>query len=278
MPWTLAQSLQEHGGLVPPVASALGIHYEATALRLLAIFYSIFWVWMLLHCLKIEPDRFLWIWIILVLQGVGPLLYFLLRYLPSTGLRLPSSLSRWTRGQDVARLTAAAVQIGNAHQFVQLGDMLRETGSYDKAAEAYDRALTKDAENLPALWGAAQVAYHNKRPIMIRNFTRRILDLDPQYKFGDVSLAYGRYLVDLGERDPAVEHLVHHIQRWRHPEALYLLAKLCVDRGDSSTARQHLESLLLDVSCSPTAIARRHGRWKIRAQQLLRKLTQTSRA
>lgn len=170
------------------------------------------------------------------------------------------------------RLETAAEQIGNPHQFVQWGDALREVGKLDQAARAYERALAKEPVNLPALWGAAQVAVSQKRFADVGTLTRRILDKDPQYKFGDVSLAYGRALNELGESDAARVHFEHHAKRWRHPEALYLLSQLYVTQGQPQLARQQLLGLIQDINGSPVAIARKFGRWKSRARQLLRKL------
>ena len=45
---------------------------------------------------------------------------------------------------------------------------------------------------------AALVAEHDQRPGDVEQLTRKILDKDPQYKFGDVSLAYGKSLADQG--------------------------------------------------------------------------------
>lgn len=243
--------------------------------RVASLLYLVFWLWMLWHCLRTEPDRLLWLWVMIVVQGVGPVLYFVLRYLPSTELRPPSFLRRWTRGRELARLETAAMQIGNPHQFIQWGNALREVGRYEQAAGAYDRALQKDALNLQALWGAAQVATLRKQPERTRDLTRQILDKDPQYKFGDVSLAHGKTLVELGERDAAAAHFEQHVKRWRHPEAVYLLARLLAEQGRTQPARDHLQSVLHDINGSPAAIARKHGRWKSRARQLLRRLPAT---
>jgi hypothetical protein len=254
------------------LAGATWWPYALLSVRFTTVLYFAFWLWMVWHCLRTEPDRFLWLWVLLVVPGVGPVLYFVLRYLPSTELRPPSFLRRWTRGRELARLETAAMQIGNPHQFIQWGDALREVGRYDPAAAAYDRALSKDAQNLQALWGAAQVATVRKQHERTRDLTRQILDKDPQYKFGDVSLAHGKALIELGERDAAARHFEQHVRRWRHPEAVYLLARLCAEQGDRQAARDHLQSVLHDINGSPAAIARKHGRWKSRAKQLLRKL------
>jgi len=53
---------------------------------------------------------------------------------------------------------------------------------------------------------------------------------------------------------------------------VYLLACRCRDDGDAAAAREHLLSLLRDLNASPTAIARKFGRWKSLARKMLRKL------
>jgi hypothetical protein len=275
--WLMAQAAGDLG----PKHSADGYgglwsHYLLSGgLELLGTAYLIFWLWMLIHCLRTEPDRSFWIWLLIVAQGVGPVLYFLLRYMPSTDVRAPAFLRRWTRGRELSRLETATVQIGNPHQFVQWADALRSVGQLDRATAAYQHALLKEPQNLPALWGATQVAMQQNRFADARTLSRQILDKDPQYKFGDVSLAHGRTLIELREPAAALEHLDAHVRRWRHPEAVFLLAKLHADRGDAVNARDHLQALLHDINGSPAAIARKHGRWKSRARQLLRKLPST---
>jgi len=238
----------------------------------LSAIYLVFWLWMVWHCLRTEPDRFFWLWLMVVVQIVGPLLYFAVRYCPSVNMKGPAVVRRWTRRRELDRLEVAARQIGNAHQYCQWGDALREVGLADQAARAYDQALAKDPTSLPALWGATQVAATQGRSIDVLHLARRILERDPQYKFGDVSLALGKAMIDVGDEQDAVRHFEQHVRRWRHPEALYLLATLYVRQGNAPAAREQLQALLMDLRGSPASIARQHGRWKSRARQLLKKL------
>ena len=268
-------------GFLAQVPNQPPVDLEPTQLWLLVAFelflsaltipYLIFWVWMLVHCYRTEPDRQFWIWILIIAQPIGPVAYFLLRYIPSKEFPTPVFLRRWTRGPELLRLESVAEQIGNPHQFVQWGNALRECGQWDRAKEAYERALKKDPKDLQALWGAAQVARDQKRFDDVRSLTRRILDQEPQYKFGDVSLTYGLALTEIGETEPARLHFEEHVKRWRHPEGVYLLSKLYFDQGDHAAARQHLSAMIRDIDSSPRAIARKFGRWKSRGKQLLRK-------
>ncbi|MCH7685326.1 MAG: tetratricopeptide repeat protein [Planctomycetes bacterium] len=234
-----------------------------------------FWIWMLIHCYRNEPDRFFWIWLMIIF-GPGSLIvsviYFLVRWLPGNEIKTPTALKRWTRGREIERLAIAAHQIGNAHQHIQLGHALLETGQHDRAGEAYRNALEKDPENLQALWGAAQVDMQNNQFDSAAQRLSKLLSIDPQYKFGDVSLAYGKTLYELGNFDGAREHLEGHIQRWRHPGSLFLLATLEHEQNNHTQAREHLYAMLQDINGSPKAIARKFGIWKSKARKLLKKL------
>lgn len=238
--------------------------------------YLLFWLWMLIQCLRSEPDWQFWLWLLVIAPFPGAIVYAAMRYYPAMDAGTPSFLRRWTRGRELARLETAAEQIGNPHQFIQWGDALREVGQWSAARAAYDRALHKEPDNLPALWGAALVAQQQQRFADAADFTQRIMAKDPQYKFGDVSLAYGVALMEQGQSAAARAHFETHIKRWRHPEGLYRLACLCRDGGDPASAQQYARSLLQDLNVSPTAIARKYGRWRSRAKQLLRQLSRST--
>jgi tetratricopeptide (TPR) repeat protein len=176
-----------------------------------------------------------------------------------------------SRGRDPPTESSAR-QIGNAYHFVHLGDALRETGQFDRASDAYVRALEKEPANLAALWGGASIDMHFKDYESARERLDKILQIDPQYKFGDVSLLYAKSLLNLDRNDEATAHLQKHVRRWRHPEGLYLLAWLDSQNGRIQEARDSLQAMLMEIESSPPPIARKQGPWRRRGMHLLRKL------
>jgi len=132
--------------------------------------------------------------------------------------------------------------------------------------------LEKDPENIQALWGAAQVDWKQGDFETAAERLSKLLKIDPQYKFGDVSLAYGKTLRELGNLDEARAYLEGHIQRWRHPESLFLLATIEQENGNHTQAREHLLAILQDINASPKTLARKFGIWKSKARKMLKKL------
>jgi hypothetical protein len=239
---------------------------------LFTLAFFAFWIWMILECVRKDPDRLAWLIVLLFLPFVGPVIYFLARWLPANETHTPRFVQRFTQASQIQRLETAARQIGNAHQHIELGDALREIEQFERAGESYAKALEKEPDNLKALWGAANVEVWFKRYEESRAHLARILDIDPEYKFGDASLAYGKSLFLLGRHDEAREHLEQHVKRWRHPEGLYILASVYAEQNRPDEAREQLEAMVLDINGSPRAIARKFGYWKSRAQKMLRRL------
>jgi hypothetical protein len=239
----------------------------------LGLLFPAFWLWMLIHCARHDPDRGMWLWILFIGNVPAALVYFVVRWLPGARVATGSSVfKRWTKRRQIPRLESAARSIGNAHQFVELGEAYRETGKYDQAADCFSKALQKDAESLPALWGAAQVEMHRQNHSAAITHLDRILVKDGSYKFGDVSLACCRTLYALNESEAAREKLLQHLKRWTHPEAYVLLATIEIGRGDRAAARQHLESTLMDLHGGPAFFARQNRGWARKAKRLLRRL------
>ncbi|AMV19765.1 tetratricopeptide repeat protein [Planctomyces sp. SH-PL14] len=234
--------------------------------------YLPFLLWMAYVCVRDDPEARAWIWIILVIQPFGPFLYFFARYIPTRDWHGPKWLRRFTRGSEIRRKEIAAHNIGNAHQFVELGDARREVGQWDGACESYDQALAKEPDNIAALWGAGQCEFQAKHFEEAKAHLAAVLKKDPAYKFGDVSLLQGRVLQALGDDPAAIAHLREHTRRWRHPEALYILADLLARQGEAAEARRLLDGLLMDLEAAPKAIARKQMFWKGRAKRLRRTL------
>jgi hypothetical protein len=233
---------------------------------------SAFTIWMLIECLRKDPDRYLWMWLILIMPGIGPVIYFFIRWLPGRNLRPPGWLRRLTLGSEIRRLESAALLIGNPHQHVQLGEALREIGHLERARSTYSHALAREPQNLTALWGVGIIDLQQKSFDSARNHLEKVMQKDPEFKFGDASLAYGKSLVGLGRTEDARTHLEKHVRRWRDPEGTCLLAQLEMESGLHEQARSHVRAMLVDFDCCPKAIARKNSRWRRRGHQLLRKL------
>ncbi|MGG6268806.1 tetratricopeptide repeat protein [Leptolyngbya sp. AN03gr2] len=241
-------------------------------LGLWALIPSAFWILMILDCVKNERDRQTWLWILIFLNVPGAIVYFFACWLPRANVPVPNYFKQWTHQQKLWNAEAAVKNIGKAYQYIELGNVQCEIGTFDKAAESYQLALEKEPNNPNALWGCAFLAVRNKQFDVAQDFLARLIRLDPDYRCGEASLLYGRSLFEIKDWNAAKPHLESDVRRWSHPESSVLLAKVLIQEGNTIEARNHLESMIAKVKASPIYHYRRNQTWVNQAEKLLKQL------
>jgi hypothetical protein len=211
-----------------------------------------FWLLMIYDCIRNEPERQLWLWILIFVNFPAAVIYFFMRWIPRSNISLPipKYFTRWTRRRELWTAQAQAKNIGKAHQYVVLGNLLYDMGIFNEAETAYKQALEKEADNIQALWGAVSIAIKNKQFALAKEHLQIILKIDPDYKYGDASLLYGEMLFNLQELDAAKLHLEKHIKNWSHPNGYMTLAKILSQQGDNQAARDYLETMIIKIKGS----------------------------
>jgi len=235
----------------------------------LSLVFAALWIWALYDCLRTEPERNVWLWILIIMPPVGVVVYFLVRKLPMLNIRLPGGWQKWTRQHEILEAQAAVRNIGNSYQYVKLAELLVEIDDLDGALKAFAQALAKDQHSLPALWGISQVLARQANFAASREHLQVLLKLDASYKYGDAHLAYCRALWELEENEPAREQLEKYLVKWNHPEGRLLLARVLQELGSDSEARRHAERVLDDLYGAPKFNAGRNRQLIASAKKLL---------
>lgn len=231
-----------------------------------------FWVWMIVECFRSDPDRRIWIWVLIFLYIPGAVIYFLVRRLPHLNVPTPALIKQWTYRNQIWAAEAAAKNIGKAYQFVSLGNVLLDAGQLHQASHAFDQALKQAPQNTHALWGKASIYLHHSAYDAACDTLKTLLEIDPDYRFGEASLAYGQALFALEDWDQARTHLQQDIKNWSHPEASLLLAQILVRFNEREAARDHLERMMTQLKASPRFHYRKKQHLFRQAQRLLKTL------
>lgn len=211
---------------------------------------TLFWLWMIYDCFQIKRDRQKWLRILVLLHILGALLYFTTRWLPRHSIPVPRFLHRWTRRHEVQQAETAAITIGNAHQFVQLGNILYDIGDRRRALTAYLQAIEQEPANSKANWGVACIEFDSKNLQVAKRHLQTLLRTSPNFRYGEASLLYGHVLLRLNELDQANIHLETYLTCWSTPEAYILLATVQQQQGNAFAARCVLETLMKQIQTS----------------------------
>ncbi len=231
-----------------------------------------FWLWMLIDCMKAEGPRSEWRYILFFGNIMGALAYFVVRWLPNNPVAMPGFMRQWTYKQKLYNAKAAARNIGNPYQYTILGDTYMNMGDPKEAEKAYGTALAKEQQNVNALWGLAQIAMNGKQYDVAKQHLTTLMKLDPEARFGEVSLLYGKAHFELKEWAELKAHLKEDIRFWGHPESAVMLATILQQDNEADAARDCLESMIAKVEASPMYHHRRHQPTLRKARKLLKTL------
>jgi hypothetical protein len=231
-----------------------------------------FWMLMIFDCVRNEPKGSSWLWLLIMLNFPGAVIYFAARKLPYLDLPIPNFFKRWTMQTALRNAEAGVHNIGKSYQYVTLGNVLLEMGDRDRALTAYHEALTREATNAHALWGCATIELHQQKLDLAQAHLEVLLEKEPDYKRGDASLLYGKVLFERELWLPAKEHLDRDVKHWGHAEAFILLAKIAIHDCDIPGARMYLETMLARVKAAPQYNYRIKQHLVREAEKMLKKL------
>jgi hypothetical protein len=231
-----------------------------------------FWMLMIFDCVRNEPKGSSWLWLLIMLNFPGAVIYFASRKLPYLDLPIPNFFKRWTMQNTLRNAEAGVHNIGKSYQYVTLGNVLLEMGELDRALTAYREALTREATNSPALWGCATIATQQQKYDLAQEYLEILLKTEPDYKRGDASLLYGKVLFERELWAQAKEHLDRDLKHWGHTESSLLLAKIAIHDCDVTAARDYLEKMLAKVRSTPQFNYRSKRHLIGEAERLLKKL------
>lgn len=192
---------------------------------------TIFWMWMIWECIRYDLERSTWIWLLILLNFPGAIIYFFARRLPNMNFPVSKHFQRCFRRNELWDAEAAALNIGNAYQFVMLGKIRQELGLLEKAKDSYLEALAKEPNNLQSLWGITKIELKNENFIQSKETLAQILNLKPEYEYGDAALLYIKTLIRLDEKDNIEDLLEKNIRVWNKPEAYILLAEIHLEEA-----------------------------------------------
>jgi hypothetical protein len=229
-----------------------------------------FWMLMIFDCVRNEPKGSSWLWLLIMLNFPGAVIYFVSRKLPYLNLPTPSFFKQWTMKDALWNAEAGVQNIGKSHQYVILGNVLLEMGDIDRALAAYTEALIKESSNPNALWGCATIEIQQKKFDLAQEHLKALLDKEPEYKRGEASLLYGKALYELAQWSLAKAHLDRDVKNWSHSESFILLAKIALQAGDRQAARGYLQTMLAKVKASPRYSYRRNQHLVSQAEKMLK--------
>lgn len=228
---------------------------------------TVFWVWMLIDCIMNEPDRHIWIWVLLIANIPGAIVYFIVRRPLAIRMAMPKFLQKIMHGREINQAELDAFNVPNAYHYSKLGGIYLDLGDIKNAAKAYNKALQFDGNDIESLWGASQADMKNRDYESAKTKLEKLLKAAPDHQYGDALMEYCRALFETNDLKELKIRLSEYLKKWSNPEAKLMMATILAGEGKNTEAGAILDESLLEIKGSPKFYYNKKRKWigKIKA-------------
>jgi hypothetical protein len=230
---------------------------------------------LIVHCIK-TGRNFIWIWVLLLLPGAGPLAYVAVEVLPE--LFRSRTAQRTARGfrkaidpeGDLRRYESEARIAGNVASRQRYAEELTRHGRYDEAIAQFRSALTGLYEHDPNMMlGVARAQFGKGDAAAARATLDELIRLNPDFRSPEGHLLYARALEEEGNTDKALEEYRVLAPAYPGAEAAVRYAQLLVAKGRREEAQKVARDLLEQARIAPGHYRRAQKSWLDAAARLI---------
>jgi hypothetical protein len=224
----------------------------------------------IVHFIRRRPDGY-WLWVILFLGPIGPLIYIVVEVIPDLGL-LRDTFQAFPRRKRIRHLEAMITQNPSAGNLEELADLYLDDRDYKRAREFYDRAIGSR--------GVSDDAFYRRgiTEVLLEDYTAALPDLeytvsrdhkyDSYRAMGLLAQTYAR----LGQPDKAEACFEEATTVSTLSETYLNYAQFLASQGRKSEARDWAQRVLQKKPAMPSYLRRRERPWFRKASALLKKL------
>jgi hypothetical protein len=230
---------------------------------------------LIVHVIKTGRNQ-LWIWVLLLLPGAGPIAYVAVELLPEmfrsrTAQRTARGLKKaMDPGAELRRAENEARVTGNVASRQRYAEELVRHDRYDEAIAQYAQALGGLYEHDPNLMlGLAQAQFGKGDASGARGTLDELIRHNPDFRSPGGHLLYARSLEAEGNITKALEEYRVLAPSYPGAEAAVRYAQLLEKQGRRSEAQQVARELLEQARIAPGHYRRAQRSWLEAAQRLL---------
>jgi len=230
---------------------------------------------LIVHCIK-TGRNFIWIWVLLLLPGAGPIAYVVVEVIPDlfrsrTAQRTARGFKRAMDPQaDLRRYENEARVAGNVSSRQRYAEELTKHGRHDEAIAQYSSPLTGLYEHDPNLMlGLARAQFGKGDAAAARQTLDDLIRLNPDFKSPEGHLLYARALEEEGNTDKALEEYRVLAPSYPGAEAAVRYAQLLVAKGRREEAQKVARELLEQARIAPAHYRRAQKPWLDAAARLI---------
>ena len=224
----------------------------------------------IVHFIRRRPDTW-WIFIIIFGGGLGAIIYLLVEAVPDLGL-LRQSFKVFPRRSRIRELEFAVLDNPSEGNYEELADLYREDGSYARAREYYNKAISPRTDHADPFYHRAVCNLELGEPAAAIADLEKVLAQDPKHAYYRAQGLLAHAYALTGQTEKAAKEFEQVTQVSTLSETQYNYALFLASQHREAEARQWAERILNKKPTMPRFQARQERPWFRRASGLLRRL------
>ncbi|MDM8549723.1 hypothetical protein QUF72_06590 [Desulfobacterales bacterium HSG2] len=235
-------------------------------MSILVVLEVLIQIYFAVHAVRTGRER--WLWIIILLPGIGSLVYFFAEYVPD--LQGSYKVQKFSSGvgnrlNPTKRLRHLEDQLELAPS-VKNKKLLAEEyvnhGMFDKAISLYRDCMQSLYENDISMIEGLCCAYYFKKDLSnAKKYLTKLRELRPGEKRDEFDLLYARTLEDTGETDGALKSYSEVANSFSGEEARCRYALLLKKLGRTEEADELFDMILKNARLSPKFYVKAQKKW-----------------
>jgi hypothetical protein len=222
---------------------------------------------LVVHAMKTGRPTY-WIFILLIMPGIGAAAYFIIELLPELtsgpgARRAARGLRRtFNPGADLKQRQLEHKMSGSVDAARRLAQELTENGQYAEAIEHYESALTGIYEHDPDLMlGLAQAQFASDDAEACKQTLDVLKDKNPDYRSPDGHLLFARALEQCGDLEDAENEYAAVAAYYPGAEARVRYAQLLERVDKIELAREEFTDIVTAAEMAPAHFQRVQKKW-----------------
>ena len=225
----------------------------------------------LVHFFRRRPDGF-WLWVIFFGGFLGALVYVVAEMLPDAGL-LRYAYQGYGRKSRIATVEAAILDNPSAANFEELGELYWDEKQYEKAREAFGRAIATRSDSPHCFYRRGLCLMALEQPSAAIADFEHVLRGDAKFDSYRTKLMLAEAYAATGREQEAAPLFNEVVQHSNTPETLYKYAAFLKSQHRNEEAREVVQQLLQKKRTLPRYWQRIERPWFRKGQALLKELS-----
>jgi len=227
-------------------------------------------IFAIVHFVRRRPENY-WFYVIFFLGWLGAAVYIVAEVIPDLGL-LRGVFQGFGRRSRIQKVETDILDNPSPENYEELGELYRDQGQYEKAREAFNRAITGRSDSIYTFYSRAQSSLGMNDLAAAIPDLERVVAGDRKFDYYRAAGLLANAYAQTGQLERADPVFAEVTQISTTPETLYNYASFLKTANRRDESREWAQKLLAKKRTLPRYMQRRERPWFRKGKALLKEL------